>query len=360
MKSPILCLLWFMSMLTARAESPSEAEVRDFLRPALHPALSAEEHKKLLEAAAGNAGDALLASAYGTNTLSAALLAGDPDVRVLHAMDFKPGTFAATNLLQGLRHPCEEADIQLVDCFYSELTNVVSGLVSLERTNTYRAICLFVATRAGGQGPWTLEFLGLANRSSPELVYVHPVYAWDDSWACFSRPGNWAERRERLAKIGLSERAIRPGMSAAAYMQSSQLKSIILTNVPLRMVPFHNPNDPTATESWASKFAFLEQEVKRLHGKQVSFFLAPDLATELVPGVEVKPGRRVIGHSLKKVSLFDALNLLCETQSFQYELTDHGVHLSFAPGRVRQPDPEPEIEPKPTTDDFGFGIEPSP
>ena len=155
MKSPILCLLWFMSMLTARAESPSEAEVREFLGPALHPAMSADEHKKLLEAAAGNAGDALLASAYGTNTLSAALLAGDPDVRVLHAMDFKPGTFASTNLLQGLRHPCEEADIQ-------------------------------------------------------------------------------------------------------------------------------------------------------------------------------------------------------------YELTEHGVHLSFAPGRVRQPDPEPEIEPKPTTDDFGFGIEPSP
>jgi hypothetical protein len=100
MKSPILCLLWFMTILTARAESPSEAEIREFLRPALHPAMSADEHKKLLEAAAGNAGDVLLASAYGTNTLSATLLAADPDVRVLHAMDFKPGTFAATNLLQ--------------------------------------------------------------------------------------------------------------------------------------------------------------------------------------------------------------------------------------------------------------------
>ena len=107
--------------------------------------MTAEALQKVLEAATGPDGENHLRTAYGTNTLSAALLGGDQDVRVLHAMDFRPGTFASTNLLKSLRHPSDQADVQRVDHVFSEKEGVAGGLVSLERTNTYRAICLYDA-----------------------------------------------------------------------------------------------------------------------------------------------------------------------------------------------------------------------
>ncbi|MFO1489952.1 MAG: hypothetical protein U1F77_03710 [Kiritimatiellia bacterium] len=349
MKIQTLLLSCLVAMPAVGVESPSEADLRECLRPALHPTMTADELKKVLETATGPDGEASLRVAYGTNTLSAALLAGDQDIRVLHSMDFKPGTFSSTNLLQNLRHPCDEADVQLVDRFFSEKEGVASGLVSLERTNTYRAICLFVATRTGGQGPWTLEFLGLANRSSPALVYAHAVYTRDDSWSCFFRSGNWGERRARLAKVGLSERVTRSGMSAGAYMQSSLLKSIILEWVRRPFLLDYRLYEKVPAESWAQKMSRFEKEVTRASGKRITFFLSPNLASEVIPQYD---GGRMLGGNFHKISVYDALNLMCEDQGLHYILTENGIHLSFAPGRERKPDPVPE--PKSAFDDFLF------
>lgn len=354
MKIHPLLLLFSLVMTAAAAEKPSDADLRECLRPALHPAMTAEALQKILEAATGPDGKTHLRTAYGTNTLSAALLAGDQDVRVLHAMDFKRGTFSSTNLLQSLRHPSEEADIQYLDCFYSEGKDVANGLVSLERTNTYRAICLFVATRTGGQGPWTLEFFGLANRSSPELVYAYPVYARDDTWACFSRPGNWEERRERLAKTGLSERAIRPGVSTGEYLQYSRLRSILLEKIRHPFFLDYRQNENVPAESWAQKMSRLEKDLARASGQNVSFFLSPDLASEVVPPDNLE---RRLGGNMYRISLYDALNLMCEVHPLRYELTEYGVYLSFDPGRERNPEPEPDPEAEAAWKALGFGAE---
>ena len=354
MKIHPLLLLFSLVMTAAAAEKPSDADLRECLRPALHPAMTAEALQKILEAATGPEGETHLRAAYGTNTLSAALLAGDQDIRVLHAMDFKRGTFSSTNLLQSLRHPSEEEDIQYLDCFYSAGKDVANGLVSLERTNTYRAICLFVATRTGGQGPWTLEFLGLANRSSPELVYAHAVYTRDDSWSCFFRSGNWEERRARLAKIGLSNHATRPGESVGEYLQRSRLLSIVLEKLRYPFFLDYRQNEKVPAESWAQKMSRFEQDLVRASGQNVSFFLSPDLASAVIPPYGYG---RTLGVNMHRISVYDALNLMCEAQPIRYDLTEHGVYLSFDPRRERNPEPKSDPEVEAAWKALGFGAE---
>ena len=356
MKTMFVALIMFSFAASGRADI-LPAEVRACLPEGLHPAISPRDLNDLLNrvASAGADGEALLLGEYGTNSLSHLLFSCTRETAALYSLDLAQGKPAPPRALENPRHPCDENDIQLIN-IRQEGENIATGTVCLARTNHFRAVCQFVVSRGRAEQPWRLEFLGLANRGCGDLILTLPVFVRGGKWSCFYRPGSWAERRLLLEGMGLGARQEtrwpKEEWTAGAERQAALLKSIILEE--FKPAFRLDPRTPTPTETWADKFCFLETELEKTTGKRVRFFLSPDLASETVPGWKAGV---VLDFGIRRISLYDALNLICEDDNLRYDLSEHGVLLFFGPGRTRREPPPPAQSPpiEPVQDHFGFG-----
>lgn len=170
------------------AQDPGTNALRECIAVGLKARIPAQQYRQMLVRIASlPCAEETWFKEYGRNNLSSFVVYNQPFERRVFAIDYltTPQEIARKlfNDANQSRHVCEESDIGTISITYSGKDGtVISGLVTVERPSVYRVHCCFVATKKQSTGNWCLEFIGVANRLSPEIRLSRPVFVRRDIW----------------------------------------------------------------------------------------------------------------------------------------------------------------------------------
>lgn len=106
-----------------------------------------------------------------------------------------------------------------------------------------------------------------------------------------------------------------------------------------------NQSIQTPTESWATKFASLQNYLEELTGETLPFYLTPELAELTVTGWTPRRIRPIGGLSnIRNVSLPDTLQLFSEILGFTFQITEHGFLFALNPEFHRELNPSGDTQ----------------